>query len=305
MANLHDIERRINSVESTKQITRTMQMVAAAKIRQSTERVEKATPFRNAVYELLYNLSRLGKSNADLTKEHDEVKNTLLIVVTSDRGLAGGFNSSVLRRADKIMKECKAAGKNVTVAACGKKAIAYFKYRKAETVLAFRDLSADPSVQEADALTDYCIEKYTAGELDEVFVIYNHAKNAAEQLLVEEALLPIDLASFAPQGAVFNYGGITETDKDDSDLQGSFEYEPGEVEVLNQLLPEYMAGHLYYVLIDSAAAEQAARRNAMKNATDNANEMIETLNRLYNRVRQGAITTELNEIVGGAEALED
>ena len=115
-------------------------------------------------------------------------------------------------------------------------------------------------------------------------------------------MLPINLASFRPEGAVFNYGAITETDQDDADIQGSFEYEPGEVEVLDQLLPEYMAGYLFYVLIDSAAAEQAARRNAMKNATDNANDMIETLNRVYNRVRQGAITTELNEIVGGAEA---
>ena len=130
-------------------------------------------------------------------------------------------------------------------------------------------------------------------------------KNAAEQQLIEEVLLPINLASFRPEGAVFNYGAITETDQDDADIQGSFEYEPGEVEVLDQLLPEYMAGYLFYVLIDSAAAEQAARRNAMKNATDNANDMIETLNRVYNRVRQGAITTELNEIVGGAEALED
>lgn len=305
MANLHDIERRINSVESTKQITRTMQMVAAAKIRHSMERVEHATPYRNAMYELLSNLSLLGETNAVLTKPHDEIKNTLLIVVTSDRGLAGGFNSSVLRRADKIMKECKAEGKNVTVAACGKKAIAYFKYRNADTVLAFRDLSADPRVEESDTLTDYCIEKYTAGELDEVFVLYNHSKNAAEQQLIEEVLLPINLASFRPEGAVFNYGAITETDQDDVDLQGSFEYEPDETEVLDQLLPEYMAGYLFYVLIDSAAAEQAARRNAMKNATDNANDMIETLNRVYNRVRQGAITTELNEIVGGAEALED
>ena len=123
--------------------------------------------------------------------------------------------------------------------------------------------------------------------------------------MIEEVLLPINLASFRPEGAVFNYGAITETDQDDADIQGSFEYEPGEVEVLDQLLPEYMAGYLFYVLIDSAAAEQAARRNAMKNATDNANDMIETLNRVYHRVRQGAITTELNEIVGGAEALED
>ena len=117
--------------------------------------------------------------------------------------------------------------------------------------------------------------------------------------------MPVDLKSFVPEGERFQFGGIMEPDADLDDLPGSIEYEPGEEEVLNQLLPEYLSGYFYYVLIESAAAEQAARRNAMKNATDNADEMIETLNRVYNRVRQGAITTEINEIVGGAAALED
>ena len=282
MPNLHDIERRIKSVESTKQITRTMQMVAAAKIRHSTQRVEAATPYGDAVKEMLANIARMGGTHVPLTMPHDEVKKTLIVVIASDRGLAGGFNSSVLRRAEQIMKERKAEGQEVVVAACGKKAISYFKYRKIETVLAFRDLSADPRVEESDALADYAIEHFLSGDIDEVVVLYNHAKNAGEQ-----------------------GGGITEPTPDDLDVQGAIEYEPGEQEVLDHFLPEYVAGHFYYMLIDSAAAEQAARRNAMKNATDNATDMIETLGRVYNRVRQGAITTEINEIVGGAAALED
>ena len=305
MPNLHDIERRIKSVESTKQVTHTMQMVAAAKIRHSQERVEAATPFANAMEELLGNIGRMGGCNAALTKPHDEAKNVLLIVMVSDRGLAGGFNSSILRRAERVMKECQAEGKNVSVVACGKKAIAYFKYREIEPVLVFRDLSADPRVEEAEAISDYAIVSYLKGNIDECYVIYNHAKNAAEQVPIERQLLPVDLKYFVPEGEVFKFGGIMEPDPDNPNLHGAIEYEPSEEVVLDKLLPEYMSGCLYYLLIDSAAAEQAARRNAMKNATDNANEMIETLNRLYNRVRQGAITTEINEIVGGAAALED
>lgn len=306
MPNLHDIERRIKSVESTKQITRTMQMVAAAKIRHSTERVDAATPYGDAVKEMLANIARMGGTTAPLTMPHDEVKTTLLVAIASDRGLAGGFNSSVLRQAEQIMKERKAEGKNVIVAACGKKAINYFKYRKVDLVLAFRDLSADPRVEESETLADYAIEHYLAGDLDEVIVLYNHAKNAGEQVLIKQPLLPVNPKAFLPKGEVLRIsGGITEKGADNPDLQGAIEYEPGEEEVLNHFLPEYVAGHFYYMLIDSAAAEQAARRNAMKNATDNANEMIETLNRVYNSVRQGAITTEINEIVGGASALED
>lgn len=305
MPNLHDIERRIKSVESTKQVTHTMQMVAAAKIRHAQERVEAATPFAHAMEELLGNISRMGGTSAPLTRPHDEVKTTLVVVIVSDRGLAGGFNSSIMRRAERIMKERKAEGKNVVAITCGKKAIAYFKYRGVEPVLAFRDLSADPRVEEAEAITDYAIENYLNGNIDECIVLYNHAKNAAEQVPIERQLLPVDLSYFVPEGEVFKFGGIMEPDPDNPNLPGAIEYEPGEEEVLDQLLPEYMAGCLYYLLIDSAAAEQAARRNAMKNATDNANEMIETLNRVYNRVRQGAITTEINEIVGGAAALED
>ena len=305
MPNLHDIERRIKSVESTKQVTHTMQMVAAAKIRRAQLRVEAATPFARAMEELLGNIGRMGSCAAPLTKPHDEEKTALIIAMVSDRGLAGGFNSSILRRAERIMKDCQAEGKNVTVITCGKKAIAYFQYRGIEPVLAFRDLSADPRVEEAETITDYIINNYLEGNIDEVHVVYNHAKNAAEQVPIERQLLPVDLSYFVPDGESFKFGGIMEPDADNPDLPGSIEYEPGEEEVLDHLLPEYMAGCLYYLLIDSAAAEQAARRNAMKNATDNANEMIETLNRLYNRVRQGAITTEINEIVGGAAALED
>ncbi len=300
MPNLHDIERRINSVASTKQITRTMEMVAAAKIRRATERVEAATPYSNSMMEMLANVAeRVGGSENALLQKHDEVRNVLVVVVVSDRGLAGGFNSNVLRHVEQLTKEKQAAGAQVSIVACGKKAIGYFGYRKVTPVLEFKDLSADPTVEEASAIAAYAIDGYEKGELDEVILVYNHAKNAAEQRLCEELVLPIDTA------ALFGEAGDAAEAAGKPELSGDVVFEPSADGVLDRLLPAYVRTTLYHGLIDSAAAEQGARRTAMKSATDNANEMVETLTRLYIRVRQGAITTEISEIVGGAAALED
>ena len=150
-------------------------------------------------------------------------------------------------------------------------------------------------------MTDYCIEKYTAGELDEVFVLYNHSKNAAEQVLRTELVLPVDTAALDAELAA---EGVQQ-EAGEAKLEGDVIFEPSAEAVLDRLLPAYVRTTLYHALIDSAAAEQGARRNAMMSATDNATEVLETLTRLYNRVRQGAITTEISEIVGGAAALED
>lgn len=300
MPNLHDIERRISSVSSTKQITRTMEMVSAAKIRRAGERVAAATPYADSMVEMLANVAkRVGGSENALLRKHDEVKNVLFVVVVSDRGLAGGFNSNVLRHVEHLMKEKQAAGATTQVVACGKKAVGYFTYRKVEPVLAYSDLSADPTVEEAASVAAYAIDGYENGTIDEVVVVYNHAKNAAEQTLREELVLPVDTAALEAE-----LGGA-DTAEGDPKLEGDVIFEPSADAVLDRLLPAYVRTTLYHALIDSAAAEQGARRNAMMSATDNATEMVETLTRLYNRVRQGAITTEISEIVGGAAALED
>ena len=296
MPNLHDIERRISSVTSTKQVTRTMEMVSAAKIRRSTERVEAATPYSNSMMEMLANVAaQAGGSGSALLRKHDEIKNVLLVVVVSDRGLAGGFNTNVLRTAERLMKEKQAAGASVQVAACGKKALGYFSYRGVTPVLEFKDMSADPTVDEAASIAAYAIGGYEAGNLDEVYLIYNHAKNAAEQILRTELVLPVDTETLLSG----------QKEQAEGELSGSVEFEPSAESVLTDLLPAYVRTTLYHGLIDSAAAEQGARRTAMKSATDNANEMVQTLTRVYNRVRQGAITTEITEIVGGAAALEE
>lgn len=296
MPNLHDIERRIDSVTSTKQVTRTMEMVAAAKIRRSSERVEAATPYANSMMEMLAHVAQQAENGASaLLSKHDEIKNVLLVVVVSDRGLAGGFNTNVLRAAEHLMKEKQAAGATVQVVACGKKALGYFGYRNVEPVLEFKDMSADPTVDEASSIAAYAIGGYEAGNLDEVYLLYNHAKNAGEQILCTEQVLPVDTETLL---------GAKEGEGEQKAASG-VEFEPNAESVLDSLLPAYVRTTLYHGLIDSAAAEQGARRTAMKSATDNANEMVQTLTRIYNRVRQGAITTEITEIVGGAAALEE
>ncbi len=309
MPNLHDIERRINSVSSTKQITRTMEMVAAAKIRRATERVENALPWACAISDMLITTAKHAPlSSEPLLQVHDEVKRALVIVVASDRGLAGGFNSNVLRHADKLVHKLERDGVEVEVAACGKKAIGYFSYRGIKPVFEYAGMSADPTYEEACELSLYAGDGYHYDKLDAVYIVYNHAKNAAEQTLVEQQVLPIKEESYA------DLLGLNDSKedvfksfqpKDDESLPGDIDFEPDAESVMFYLMKAYLRNSIYYAFLDSAAGEQGARRNAMKSATDNATEMVSTLTRLYNRVRQGAITTEINEIVGGAAALEE
>lgn len=309
MPNLHDIERRISSVSSTKQITRTMEMVAAAKIRRASERVYNALPWANAISDMLISTAKYAPLDSEpLLVTHDEVKRALIVVVTSDRGLAGGFNTNVLRHAEKLIKEKERQGVEVEVVACGKKAISYFSYRNIKPVFEFRDLSADPTYEEAAQISQYAGDGYRHHRLDEVFIVFNHAKNAAEQRLIEQQVLPIQMQSFADLlGLNPKEEDVFESfrEKDLESLPGDIDFEPDAESVMFYLMKAYLRNTFYYALIDSAAGEQGARRNAMKSATDNANEMVSTLTRVYNRVRQGAITTEISEIVGGAAALEE
>ena len=296
MPNLRDIKRRIGSVQSTKQITRTMEMVATAKIRHATERIAAAQPYSSAMQETLANVAtQAGNVDHPLLQTHEKKKITIAVVVVSDRGLAGGFNSNVLRSADHYVLDNKDAGIETKVIVCGKKGTSYFRYRNIEPVLSFLDLSADPTISEAREIAYYVSSAYKDLKADEVRVFYNHARNAADQDLCNEIILPIQTDSI----------GKNKAEDEEEGVSASSDFEPSAEDVLNQLLPAYVETMVYHALIDSAAAEQGARRKAMKSATDNAEEMESSLNRIYNRVRQGAITTEITEIVGGAAALED
>ena len=288
MANLRDMKKRITSVKSTKQFTRTMEMVATAKIRKASERVVAATPYSEAMLEMLGNLAgKAGEASHPLLEAHPEKKNVLFVVVTSDRGLAGAFNTQVLRAAEKQAHAYAAQGIETSYILCGKKAIGYFGYRGVSAEMKFAGLSADPTFEEASRIASYVRDKYATGQVDEVLVYYNHMRNAADQDLRCEQLLPVDVSNVS-NGA--------------SAAEATFDFEPDETAVLGKLLPAYVETMVYHALIDSAAGEQGARRKAMKSATDNATEIINTLQRQYNRARQGAITTEITEIVAGAAA---
>jgi F-type H+-transporting ATPase subunit gamma len=328
MPALRDIQKRIASVQSTKQITRTMEMVATAKIRRATDRIVAATPYAVAMVDVLQNVARRssGYENPLLATGNDSHR-VAVIVVVSDRGLAGGFNSNVLRAADQFIARMKTAGLECDIITCGKKALGYFSYRKLPVLLSFRDQSADPSVDQAREIASYVIESYTNNKIDQVVIFYNHAKNVADQVPTTEQVLPIETVAFHEMGddeddAVYldesakaAAAGATEklrqarkSAEDVSSaehLAGGFDYEPSMEAVLNELLPAYVETRIFHALLDSAAGEQGARRKAMKAATDNATEMVTTLTRVFNRARQGAITTEITEIVGGAAALED
>ncbi len=292
MANLRDIKKRITSVKSTKQITRTMEMVATAKIRRATDRVVAATPYSEAMLEMLSNLAGTsGEASHPLLEAHAEKKCVLFIVVTSDRGLAGAFNTQILRTAEKMAQDYAAQGVSTKFILCGKKAIGYFGYRGVSAEMKFAGLSADPTFDEANRIASYARSAYEKGDVDEVVVFYNHARNAADQDLRVEQLLPVQVQA-------------KETAGTSAGPEATFDFEPDEAAVLNRLLPAYVVTMTYHALIDSAAGEQGARRKAMKSATDNATEIINTLQLQYNRARQGAITTEITEIVAGAAAQE-
>ena len=296
MPSLRDIKRRIVSVQSTKQITRTMEMVATAKIRHATERISAATPYSEAMAKTLAGIAAHSLSvEHPLLLEHEEKKVAIAIVVVSDRGLAGGFNSNVFRMVDKYRAANEQAGIKTDVIACGKKAASYFHYRRLEPVMIFRDMSADPTISEAREISSYVRSRFLESTVDEVKVFYNHARNAADQDLCEELILPVQAEALKGKS----------DEETEAAAVSSTDFEPSSEEVLDRLLPSYVETMVYHALIDSAAAEQGARRKAMKSATDNATEMVATLDRLYNRVRQGAITTEITEIVGGAAALEE
>jgi F-type H+-transporting ATPase subunit gamma len=242
--------------------------------------------------EVLGNVARYVQgATHPLLETHPERNRALVITVSSDRGMAGAFNSNILRLSEDIIHRERADGVDVDVIAVGKKAIGYYRYRGIEPVASYRDISDKPAFADAKAIADHVIAGYTACELDAVYVVFNRFKNVAEQKPETHQLLPIEHS-------------VIEGAEDGLGLKPEYLFEPSPAEVLERLLPTYVETLIYRALMESAAAEQGARRTAMKAATDNANEMINTLTRSYNRARQAAITNEIAEIVGGAAALE-
>jgi F-type H+-transporting ATPase subunit gamma len=287
MATLRDIRRRIRSVQSTQKITRAMKLVAAAKLRRAQERILAARPYATTMAELLGNLVSGRDDAAHPLLEQREGPRRQIVVVTADRGLAGAFNSNVLRRAMELVRESNATA--LTLVVVGRKARDFFRrrpYTVKRDMLGFWDRLA---YSHATELADYFMQQYLEGEVDEVQLLYNEFRSVALQRPVRQQLLPI------PRQAEGEGEAAVPVD---------YIYEPGPAAILHDLLPRHVRMQVYRALMESLAGEYGARMTAMEAATKNAKDMIDILTIQYNKARQEKITKELLDIVGGAEALK-
>jgi F-type H+-transporting ATPase subunit gamma len=288
MPTLRDIQRRIRSVRSTQKITRAMKLVAAAKFRRAQERILAARPYANKMAELLGSLVSGAEEVGHPLLEQREGPRRQIVIITADRGLAGAFNSNILRRAVELIRESSSA--EVTLVVVGRKARDFFRRRPVTVkrdMIGFWDRLA---YSHACELADYFMQQYLDNEVDEVVLIYNEFRSVAVQRPVRVTLLPIPHAETAAGE------GTAE--------QVDYIYEPGPEQILGELLPRHVRMQVYRALMESVAGEHGARMTAMEAASKNAKDMIDILTIQYNKARQEKITKELLDIVGGAEALK-
>ena len=302
MSNLREIKKRINSVSTTKQITRTMEMVATAKIARALAREKKTEAYRAAITDVMLTVAgdTAAETNSPLLLDPETYDCALVIAISSDRGLAGGFNMQVERAAEQRIKHFRRHGaKEVEIITCGRKVTEHFS-KYSNVVMSVVGESDNPQLVSARKVADYVIDGFASGRLGRVDIVYFHAKNRVEQVLREERILPLDEIVFKTAR-----GPRANEDQAPQRLSSLFEFVPSAEHVLRRLVPSYVLTVIHQAMIDSAAAEQGARRKSMHSATENASAIVADLERTYNRVRQASITTEINEIVGGAAALED
>lgn len=287
MANLLDIRRRIRSVKSTQQITKAMKMISAARLRKAQDRILATRPYAEELRKVVSSLAGRqtnGKDRHPLLVSRSAGK-TLVVLVTGDKGLAGSFNAAVLRRAAELVRTLP----NVQLLLLGKKGADFYKRRSFPIRGAFTTLFSNVTYEQADAIAKDITAGYVGGEFDQVVVVYNAFKSILTQVLTEERLLPLG------DGEATNGGALGP--------KLDYLYEPSAEKILEALLPRFVSFQIYRVLLESQAAEHAARMTAMDSATKNAGEMIDRLTLNYNRARQAAITKELIEVVSGASAL--
>jgi F-type H+-transporting ATPase subunit gamma len=286
MANLKAIKKRIVSVKNTRQITKAMKMVSAAKLRRAQENVVAARPYAKKLGEVLGRLTAISDADASPLQQKREAKNALLLVVTSDRGLCGGFNTNLCKAADRFVNENKAKYASLSVMTIGRKGFEYLKNRQ-KVYKNQAGVLTKFNYQTAVTLAQEVIDGFLAEEYDEVFLIYNAFRSVMAQDITLEPLLPV-----APPAASTS-----------EELPPVYIYEPDKEALLNELLPKNVEVQIYRSMLESTAAEHGARMTAMDSASKNADEMIGKLTLQYNRARQAAITTELIEIISGAESI--
>lgn len=296
MANLKTLKTRIKSVKSTQKITKAMKMVAASKLRRARMRAEAATPYAKRMEEVLSTLASSARESVDASPlligtGKDNIH--LLVVCTSDRGLCGGFNSTIVRAVKRRVLELEQAGKTVKMLILGKKGYEQLKLtEKSKIIDTIEGISKKQvAYSDADQIAVRLMSMFEAGEFDICTVFYNKFHSAILQVVTPQQLIPLDVAA------------LKHVDMPSNQAIATYEYEPDEETILHDLLPRNIAVQLYHALLESAASEQGARMSAMDSATRNAGDMIKDLTLVYNRTRQAAITKELIEIISGAEAI--
>jgi F-type H+-transporting ATPase subunit gamma len=287
-AQIRVLRRRIKSTQNIKKITRAMELIAASRIVKAQARVHAAVPYADGLTAVVANLAQSGgEVNHPLLQPREQIRRVAHIVITADRGLSGAYNANVLRAAEGELREHARLGREYSLITVGRKSESYFRFRNYRIDAAFTGFSDNPSYENAREIAATVTRRFVEGELDLVQLVYTRFVTAGSQEVVVRPLMPLDTEGFGAAGA----------------QGGGYEFEPSPMEILDHLLPRYVEARVYAALLNAAASEHAARQRAMKAATDNAEDLIVSLGRIMNRARQDAITTEIMEVVGGAEAL--
>ena len=295
MATVQDIRRRIRSVANTRKITRAMELVAAAKLRKAQVRIEAMRPFADRMLELMAGTARASTSvrGLPLLQPREQERSVAIVPISGDRGLAGAFNSQVLRRSLALERELRGEGKQVRWVGVGRKGVGSLRFRRLDLAGEFTGFTDQPAYADAQAIAHRVAELYTDEEVDRVTIVYNAFESALVQRVTVRDVLPLS-------------EDLLETDAEEREqdaLHGDFIYEPEPEEILARLLPVYLETEIYRALLESAASEHGARMTAMRNASKNAGELIDSLTLAMNRARQAEITQEILEVVAGADAL--
>jgi F-type H+-transporting ATPase subunit gamma len=290
------LRRRIRSVQSTKKITRAMELIAASRIVRAQARVEAAVPYSDQITEVVHDLA--DACGADVESPYliprPEIRTVGHVVITADRGLAGPYNSAILRATEGEIDEHRELGRGSVLYVIGRKGESYFRYRGHPVEASFTGFSDQPSYEDARRIAAAVRDPFLDGRVDMVQLIYTRFVSVGLQEVVVRPLMPLEREVVSEED---------ERAREPEGLRAGYEFEPGPGEILERLLPRYVEARIFAALLNAAASEHAARQRAMKAATDNADELIVSLTRVMNRARQDAITTEITEIVGGAEAL--
>ncbi len=288
------LRRRIKSVDSTKKITRAMELIAATRVVKAQERAAAARPYSDEITAVIAQLSRAGAAkDHPLLRDNPGADVRAVICITSDRGLCGAYNSTMMRMAERQLKAIEAEGHQYALIVGGKKAQTYFRFRNFRIDNAFLGVTDQPTYEQAREIGESIIGRFAAGELLSADICYWRFVSAGTQEAVTRRILPVEMEHSGVDAGQAATGPTAD-----------LEYEPSPTAILGELLPRYVTSRIFSALLDASASEYAAKQRAMKAATDNAEELKTTLSRIMNRARQDAITTEIMEIVGGAEALK-